>query len=165
VLVNKRDDVTRAQAVAGGYYLNGILLKGTPPLIDLDDVCAVLTKIVEGITPPAPRPKGKPRGIKKYPKLDLLAYDLCRWVETYFTMSLTAYVKVRGQRVAAGSLIDALDALRKYLAAADQYMWLAAYIPAMSEQPQCVATYNRIIAEARDAVWSEREGTTDSSRQ
>jgi hypothetical protein len=148
------------RVIGGGTLLNDVLKGGTPPIIDVNDLCAVLTKIVEGIPPPAPRPKGKPYGIKKYPKLDLLVYDLCVWAETYLAIPLRAYVKVGEKKVAAGSLIDALDALREYL---DRNChWLAAYLPMTTDHPACVTTYNRLIAEARDAVSSERERAASS---
>jgi hypothetical protein len=145
------------RAIGGGTLLNDLLKRGTRPIVDVYDLCAVLTKIVDGIPPPAPRPKGKPYGIKKYPMLDLLVYDLCLCAETYLAKPFTAYVIVGEKKVAAGSLIEALDKLREYL---DRH-WLAAYIPVTTEHPACVATYKRVIAEARAAAF-DRGGATPS---
>jgi hypothetical protein len=135
-------------------YLNNILQNGTPPFLDVEDLCGILSKIIEGIETPAPK-EGRPFGIKKYPGLVSLVFNFGKCGEMHLPARFTAYVK-KGEtaKIAAGSLTEALDSLREYLVA-NECEWLAAYLP--TEHLAYVSSYDRALYAASKEVWSERE--------
>jgi hypothetical protein len=141
-------------------YVEQGLQSGTPPLLGIDDLCSVLSKIIEKVKglQVAKRAPGKPLGIKNYPGLDFLVYGLGLWAENHLPEPFTAYVKRAGEaKVAVGSLIKTLNWLREYLVN-DQVVKkrlgsLASSLPTASEHASCVSTYQRCLR----AAWEEVE--------
>jgi hypothetical protein len=103
-----------------------------------------------GIEPePADKPRGRPSGISGFPQLETLIF-LLEFHSASHGASLTAYIKKDGElKVAAGSMIDALNILRSYLVKDQSYFWLANFLPLPDEHLTYVSTYQRILAGAR----------------
>jgi hypothetical protein len=98
--------------------------------------------------------QGRPRGTSGYRHLETLVF-LLELHSAFHGAFLTAYVKKNGElKVAAGSLINALNMLRCYLV--NDYPWLANSLPRPDQHLMYVSTYQRILTgariEARDRV-------------
>ena len=138
----------------GEMFLNRYLRNGEPPFTDIDSLCGVLSKLIEGIrgeTRPK-RQQGKPFGIKKYPGLNTLVFKLGICAETHLVAPFTVHInKMEDLRIAAGSLIEALDSLRDFLLDS-QMAELASELPTRDEHPTYVSSYQRALSAAREEV-------------
>jgi hypothetical protein len=140
---------------------------GTPPLLNVEGLCSVLSKIIERVKDlgPAKRAPGKPLGIKNYPALHFLVFYLAIWAVNNLPAPFTAYVKRAGvTEIAVGSLIDTLNLLREYLVN-DQVVnkhlgFLASYLPKASEHSRCVSSYQRALRAAWEEVELEKAAPT-----
>jgi len=102
-----------------------------------------------GIDPGDESSRGRPGGISGYPRLEILVF-LLEFHNAFHGAFLTAYIKKNGElKVAAGSLIDALNTLRSYLVNDQLYFWLANSLPLPDEHLTFVSTYQRNLADAR----------------
>jgi hypothetical protein len=105
-------------------------------------------------TDDAPK-RGRPRGISEYPELHRLIFFLAKCMARHGAL-LTAHMKTNEQtRVAAGSLIDTLNILRRYLAQQPDWKWLTEFLPLPDQHERHVATYRRLLGAAMKAARSE----------
>ncbi len=139
----------------GEQFLNGYLRHGVPPVADIDSLCGLLSKLIEGIRGcprRPPRRQGKPSGIRKYPVLISLVFELGICAETHLVAPFTVHIKkTEDLKIAAGSLIEALDSLRDHLLGT-QFAWLAKELPTRAEHPTYVSSYQRALRDAWEEV-------------
>ncbi len=118
------------------------------------DGSVVLTPLAAiGLPTPAPkhrkRRQGRPAGFDRYPGLDFLVFEL-GVVMARVGVNLTAYIKDGGEvKVAAGSLIQILDMLRRCVR--DQGL-VNPMLPFPDQHRRYVATYQRLLARADSHV-------------
>jgi hypothetical protein len=85
--------------------------------------------------------QGRPRGAKHFPQLRPLVFGL------EFGARLAAGGFTLDRNLAKGTLLNALDLMKQLIMAEAEWIWIAEFMPSPSQHP--VATYQRIIAEAR----------------
>jgi hypothetical protein len=167
IALSKQCDETVRATLSSGWIqdqdlVNKILSPPSPnPIADLATSLPSCIKTMEAwvekyrrTTAIEPKPgnkpsRGRPSGVTGYPNLETLVF-LLEGHSAFHGAFLTAYIKKNGElKVAAGSLIDALNMLRSYLMNDPVYSWLANSLPLPGEHLTYVSTYQRILADAR----------------
>jgi hypothetical protein len=121
-------------------------LRAAPRKISISDLLAslsVLAKVAkdEKKMMTSAQGRGRPRGIKNYPGLNRLIFEL-----EYRARAADGGFHVNN-RDRKGSMLDALDLLRTYFMNEPELNWLGPLLPPPDRHP--VSTYQRIIKSAR----------------